>query len=371
MSMKRKWKKALVVSAAVVGTITVSGGIAGFTAYEMGWGPFAPFQADMKIDAGTRRATIEGAIAEIERYYVFADKAPAIARDVRARMQRGDFDSITSAEKLAATLSDTLQQETGDAHFAVRYSEKPIAELPPGEDQTPEEKAEEASTQKRLNYGVRTVQRLKSNIGYLDLHAFGRPGQSASKIAGAMAVLSDTRALIIDLRECGGGDPETVMLLASYFFDTPTHLNDIQWRAGNRLEQRWTQPAVAGPIYGTARKLYLLTGAETFSACEDFAYALKSNRRATIVGTPTQGGGAHPGQPRRINAHFMIFVPTGRAINPATHTNWQATGVLPDLPSAEARALNVAQIEINKVVMATDPDPRARQAAKDQISELD
>jgi hypothetical protein len=30
-------------------------------------GPFAPFQADMKIDAATRTATIEGALADIER----------------------------------------------------------------------------------------------------------------------------------------------------------------------------------------------------------------------------------------------------------------------------------------------------------------
>ena len=371
MSMTRKWKKALIVSAAVIGTIGVSGGVAGFAAYELGWGPFAPFQADMIVDGAARTAVIEGAIADIARYYVFPDKAAAIARLLRTRMQHGDFDSITSAEKLAETLSDILQKETGDEHLGVRYFENPIAPLPPGEDQSAEEKAEEASTQKRLNYGIHTVSRLKSNIGYIDLHAFGRPARSAAKIAAAMALLSDTRALIIDLRKCGGGDPETVMLLASYFFDTPTHLNDIYWREDNRTEQRWTQPSTTGPGYGSTRKIYVLTGPNTFSAAEDFAYALKSNRRATIVGTPTQGGGAHPGQPRRINAHFMIFVPTGRAISPITHTNWQATGVLPDLPSSEDRALDVAQIEINKMVMATDPDPRARQGAKDRIAELD
>ena len=171
MSMKRKWKKALVISAVVISTIGVGGGIAGFTAYEMGWGPFAPLQVDMTIDAAMRNAVIEGAIADIEHYYVFADKAPGIAKHLREMLQRGDFNAITSAEKLAATLSDVLQQETGDAHFALRYFEKPITELPPGEDQTAEEKIEEASNQKRLNYGVRTVQRLKSNIGYLDLHA--------------------------------------------------------------------------------------------------------------------------------------------------------------------------------------------------------
>ena len=361
----------MIVSAAIIGTIAVGGGMAGFAAYELGLGPFAPLQDDMIIDGAARTAAVEGAIANIERYYVFADKAPEIAGQLRTRLQHGDFDSITSAEKLAATLSDILQQQTRDAHLAVRYFERPIAELPPGEDQTPDEKAEEASDQKRLNYGFRTVSRLKSNIGYLDLHAFGLPVPSAAKIAGAMALLSDTRALIIDLRKCGGGDPETVMLLASYLFDVPTHLNDIYWREGNHVERRWTQASVAGLRYGSTRKVYVLTGPDTFSACEDFPYALKSNQRATIVGTPTQGGGAHPGQPRRINTHFMIFVPDGSAINAVTHTNWQQTGVLPDLSSSEDEALNIAQIEIFKVVMATDPDPRARQAAKDQIAELD
>lgn len=70
-----------------------------------------------------------------------------------------------------------------------------------------------------------------------------------------MAIVSDTRALIIDLRNCSGGDPETVMLLASYFFGTPTRLNDIYWRKGNRSEQRWTKPGGAGTGYGSTHLL--------------------------------------------------------------------------------------------------------------------
>ncbi|MDE1150371.1 MAG: S41 family peptidase [Azospirillaceae bacterium] len=368
--MTWKWKKALVISTAVIAAIAVTGGIAGFAAYRLGLGPFAPFQADMAIDRAARTAVIDGAVAAIERYYVFPEKAAQMAQHLATRMAQGDFDAITSAEKLAQVLTDSLQKDTGDAHLTVRYFEKPIAELPPGQDQTPEEKAEEESTQKRLNYGFQTVSRLKSNIGYIDLRAFGRPAQAAAKIAGAMALVSDTRALIIDLRECEGGDPDTVMLFASYLFDAPTHLNDIYWRDENRIEERWTRASVSGTKYGSTRRVYVLTGENTFSAAEDFAYALKANRRAIIVGTSTQGGGAHPGQPRRINAHFMIFVPTGRAINPVTQTNWQETGVLPDLPSSESKALDVAQIEILKEVMASDPDPRARQAAKERIADL-
>jgi Peptidase family S41/N-terminal domain of Peptidase_S41 in eukaryotic IRBP len=371
MSGKHKWKQALVITSAIVGTTGVIGGTAGVAAYRLGLGPFAPLQADMAIDATARAATIEGVIAKVERNYVFPVQAAAMAKHLRSMVQQGEFNSITSAEKLAQTLTETLQKDSGDAHLSVRYFEKAIPELPPGEDQTAEEKAEEASTQKRLNYGFDTVSRLPLNIGYIDLHAFGRPQQAAARIAAAMTLLSETHALIIDLRNCKGGDPETVMLLANYLFDKPTHLNDIYWRDENRIERRWTQAGVAGPGYGSARKTYVLVGEDTFSAGEDFTYALKSSKRATIVGAPTKGGGAHPGQPRRINGHFMIFVPTGRAINAVTHTNWQKTGVLPDLPTSESDALSAAQLEIAKEVMATDPDPRMRQAARDRIADLD
>ena len=370
MTTKKPWRRALAITTSIIGVATITAGVAGFAAYRMGLGPFAPPQADMAIDAATRAATIQGAIDQIEQHYVFPDQAAALGKHLREQAKRGDFDSITSAETLARTLSDSLRKDSGDGHLSVRYFEEAIAELPPGEEQTPAEKAEEAYNQKRLNYGFATVSRLSLNIGYIDIHAFGRPQQAQAKIAAAMTLMKDTHALIIDLRDCRGGDPETVMLLANYFFDRPTHLNDIYWRDESRTESRWTQPVAEGLGYGTARKVYILIGKETFSAGEDFAYALKSSGRATIVGAPTEGGGAHPCAPRRINSHFMIFVPTGRAINAVTHTNWQKTGVQPDLLVAEKKALDAAQVEIAKEVMASDPDPRIKRTAKQQISKL-
>src|SRR3569623_1561213 len=108
------------------------------------------------------------------------------------------------------------------------------------------------------------------------------------------------------------------MLFASYFFDHPAHLNDIYWREGDKTEARWTQEKVPGVRYGQSRPVYILTSHDTFSAGEDFAYGMKYAGRATQVGETT-GGGAHPGSPRRLNEHFMMFVPDGRAINPVTH----------------------------------------------------
>jgi C-terminal processing protease CtpA/Prc len=185
-----------------------------------------------------------------------------------------------------------------------------------------------------------------------------------------MALLVDTKALVIDLRHCGGGDPESVMLFASYLYDKPTHLNDVYWRDENRTEQRWTQASVVGTKYGEARKVYLLTSGDTFSGCEDFAYALKNNKRATLVGETT-GGGAHAGGPHRLDAHFMMFVPSGRPINPVTHTDWEGVGVAPDIKASAKNALDVAQVAALKAMIPVETDPVWRKKLQERLHDLD
>jgi C-terminal processing protease CtpA/Prc len=87
---------------------------------------------------------------------------------------------------------------------------------------------------------------------------------------------------------------------------------------------------------------YVLTSSQTFSGAEEFTYNLKNLKRATIVGERT-GGGAHPVAGHRIDEHFMIGVPFARAINPISKTNWEGTGVEPDVKVAAADALATAQ----------------------------
>jgi C-terminal processing protease CtpA/Prc len=185
-----------------------------------------------------------------------------------------------------------------------------------------------------------------------------------------MTLLGDTEALIIDLRECEGGDPDTVTLLASYLFDKPTHLNDIYFRDENRTQERWTTPTVAGKRYGEARRIYLLTSSDTASGCEDFAYALKNAGRAKLFGETTAGA-AHAGSPSRLSAHFMMFVPSGRPINPVTHTDWEGAGITPDVHVPAKKALVAAQVAILKEMLATESDPVKKEKIKRRISELE
>jgi retinol-binding protein 3 len=148
----------------------------------------------------------------------------------------------------------------------------------------------------------------------------------------------------------------TVALLASYLLDERTHLNDIDYREGNRTEQMWSADAVPGARFGAAKDVYILTSKYTFSAAEDFSYSLKQLKRVTIVGETT-GGGAHPGDIMRLNAHFGVFVPNGRSIHPITKTDWEGVGVAADIKSSAEDALKTAQVAILKKIADQEKNP--------------
>lgn len=330
--------------------------------------PHEPPQKDMAIDKVARDEVIQNVIANLKRAYVFPDKAISLEKDLRARVAHGDFDAIDSAQSFAMRLTDLLQSQTHDKHLEVRYFEQAVPESHDG-GPSAQEQAAEALHQKQVNYGFANIGRLHFNIGLLELHAFGRPQHTAERITAAMTLLGDTDALIVDLRECHGGDPDTVMLLASYLFDQPTHLNDIYFRDEGRTEQRWTTASVTGKRYGQARKLYVLTSSETISGCEDFAYALKNAGRAKIVGEVTAGA-AHAGSPQRLSTHFMMFVPSGRPINPVTHGDWEGTGVVPDIQTSAKKALDAAQLAILNEMVVAERDPARKDEMQDHIREL-
>jgi C-terminal processing protease CtpA/Prc len=156
-----------------------------------------------------------------------------------------------------------------------------------------------------------------------------------------------------------------VALISSYLFgDKPVHLNDLYWRKGDKTEEFWTKPAAAAKKYD--KDVYVLTSKRTFSGAEEFSYNLKNLKRATIIGETT-GGGAHPGGMVRLNEHFGVFIPTGRAISPITKTNWEGTGVEPDVKVPKELALKVAYVSALTKVIEKTPEEGRRKALKEII----
>ena len=184
---------------------------------------------------------------------------------------------------------------------------------------------------------------MPGNIGYIDLRGFADPEAGAETVAAAMNFLANTDALIFDLRQNGGGGPEMVALISSYLFgEKPVHLNSLYWRKGDKTDDFWTKPASALKKFPD-KDVYILTSNRTFSAAEEFTYNLKNLKRATIIGETT-GGGANPGGTFRLTEHFGAFIPTGRAISPITKTNWEGTGVEPDVKVPKEQALKAAYL---------------------------
>ena len=193
-----------------------------------------------------------------------------------------------------------------------------------------------------INCGFVKVEHLPGNVGYLKFNMFADPEICGPTATAAMNFVANVDALIIDLRENGGGAPAMVAYISSYLFSKKTHLNDLWTRRTNETREFWTDPGVAGKKLGDDKPVYVLTANRTFSGGEEFTNNLKVLKRATIVGETT-GGGAHPVNGQRIDEHFMIGVPFARAINPITKTNWEGTGVEPDVKVPAADALTTAQ----------------------------
>jgi C-terminal processing protease CtpA/Prc len=193
-----------------------------------------------------------------------------------------------------------------------------------------------------INCGFVKAEQLDGNVGYLRFDMFADPETCGPTAAAAMSFLAGTRALIVDLRHNGGGSPGMVAFVSSYLFSERTHLNDLWTRRTGTTEEFWTSDTVPGRRFGGEKPVYVLTSARTFSGAEEFAYNLKSLGRATIVGETT-GGGAHPVAMHRIDEHFTIGVPWGRAVNPVTRTNWEGVGVEPDVKVPAGAALATAQ----------------------------
>lgn len=317
-----------------------------------------PQQPPLPIDAPTRDAVIDKTVGILVDNYVFADVGEKMRDAVRARQKNKEYDDVKTGQELAKLLTEHLQAVSKDKHLRVACSTKP---LPPQPKDAPskESRAKRRESMKKTNAGFREVKRLPGNVGYLRLDGFTDPEAAAGPAAAAMTFLQNTDALLLDLRYNGGGSPMTVALVCSYLFaaDKPVHLNSLYFRKGDRTEEFWTLKDLAGPRY-LEKDVYVLTSKYTFSGAEECAYNLQNLKRAVIVGETT-GGGAHPGSGFVFSDHFMMFVPTGRAINPISKTNWEGTGVVPEVKTPAAQALDVAhKLAVDRFLERADEETR-------------
>ncbi|MFF0476454.1 S41 family peptidase [Streptomyces sp. NPDC004284] len=272
----------------------------------------------------------------LTEHYVFPEIAEQLAGLLRRRLAEGAYD-VDDAEELARLVTVDLQSVNGDRHLRLKHHA----------DQVPPKRGAATLEAMRRDFdtslgGAPRVQLLDGGVAVVELAPMLFPLEwAAEPLSAALTLASRARALIVDLRANRGGDPDTVAFACSYLLDERTHLNTMYWRDGERSEQSWSLPHVPGARFGGSKPLYVLTSDSTFSAAEELAYDLQQLGRAEVVGEPTRGG-AHPCQGWTVHPHLEATVPVGRAVNPVSGTNWEGTGVQPDIPCAAADSLDRA-----------------------------
>ncbi len=306
------------------------------------------------LNATTRTEVVNTVCELLKANYVFPDMALKMSESLKNNLKKGKYNKVKDPVQLADLLTTDVLAVNKDGHLRLEYNPNHFNR----EQDTTGEDQREMQQQKRelaRNYGFKKTEILNGNIGYLELSGFHALSKRSKDAAlASLKFLSNTKAIIIDLRANGGGSPEMVRYLLGYFFDKETHINDFYNRQTNKITETWTRVDTS-QINLTKMPLYILASERTASAAEEFCYDLQNQHRATIIGNTTAGA-AHPTMELDATNGIVLFNPYARAINPVTKTNWESVGVKPEIKTTTEKALEHTHLKVLDELISTTKD---------------
>jgi len=242
-----------------------------------------------------------------------------------------------------------------DGHLLVQYNPIYAAQLEDTTKTATNTPDDNITRLKNANFGFKKVEILNGNIGYINLNkCWAGKEHGLETIKAALKFVANSNAIIIDVRENGGGSQETVTLIIGYFLNKATHIESFYDRSANSTTEYWT--TIDSSFTELINMpLYILTSNKSFSCAEMLAYDLQALKRATIIGEVT-GGGAHGEYEASASNGFVLHIPYWRGINPITKTNWEGVGVKPDIETSADNALEVAEMHIVESLVSKTKD---------------
>jgi C-terminal processing protease CtpA/Prc len=271
---------------------------------------------------------------KLKENYYFSEKVPEMIAKLDSSLASGKYKNLNSVEPFMKAVETDLYSIARDKHIRLKLKENVT---------NPADRSESKPNLHLLNEGLTELQILEGNIGYIKTTGFGDLESDRNIVASAFNFLKNTDALIIDLTENHGGTYSR--LLASYLLNEDSiHLITYFWK-NQEADSIYTFKKLEGKRY-LNKPVFLLTSALTFSSAEEFVYDLKNLNRVTVIGETTRGG-ANPGRPVQIykfkdNSTLTIFIPFGRVVSPITQSNWEGSGIEPDIKVAKEQAIKCA-----------------------------
>ncbi len=136
----------------------------------------------------------------------------------------------------------------------------------------------------------------KDSIGYIRCTSFNY-SLSQSNILASLSRLSKCRALIIDIRNNGGGSLSNSDKLASFFTPENRVVGYTRYKTGkghNDFSAKQDIISKAGRNGIWKRPVVVLTDCGVYSAANDFVLKMKGLKHVLILGGKTGGGGGLP-----------------------------------------------------------------------------
>jgi hypothetical protein len=296
--------------------------------------------------------------ASLNRWYIYPDTAKLMAKAVKDNFKKGTYFKAKDKKELCTLIYNDIQQAHMDKHFRLMYDPEFAQRLIVTVPDSVQKKADEMMLQqvRDRNFSFVKTEILPGNIGYIRWDEFvGCMEEARPTFNSALQFVSNTRALIIDMRYNVGGFGGTVLAIQDYFFSQKTLMSYAISSQGKDTSKIFTTPS--NTSFKLSMPIFILIGRGTFSAAEAFTYELKNAKRAILVGEKTSGG-AHPTSPYYLGQGFVIGIPWGRSYNEVTKTDWEITGITPDVSAPAEEALSKAQITIYEDLLSkTKNDP--------------
>jgi len=304
-------------------------------------------------------------IAELKDKYPFPEITARIESTLKQNLNSGAYAKITDPNDFAGRITYELQEISKDRHVNISYTPEPqkVEPLKIQSIYTPTNELDRMERDNRANnYGTTEARILPGNVGYIKFGTLQPLEYAGDVYAAAMRFIANSDALILDLRtSTGANSVDAIPFLTGYLFEHPVHLTNFYMGGNAKVRQLWSFGYVPGPRY-LNKPVYALTSRMTFSGGEAFAYELQAQKRATVIGDVT-GGGGNPNAVYPIDEHFMMSIAFARVENPVTGTNWNEKGVQPDVPVPQAEALHRAHLIALEKLEASAPAEKKFQYA--------
>lgn len=318
---------------------------------------------------------IEKAISLLQENYIYPERVKNIENFLIGKLKSSGYTGIVKPEDFLQSLNNDLEREGKDHHLNISFGPDRVKQIKLDQQNEKDGKKETLSENwlqrmKYENFRLRKVERLDGNIGYFNFLNFAPVVPAKESIAGAMNFLQFSSAIIIDLRENGGGYSETMSFLLSYFLKDSLQIGEFRHRKGNQIEKTYVPAdAMINKILEDI-PVYILVSNKTSSAAEGFSYTLQQFKRAVIVGEQTKGEG-NPGELFIINEFLYMMIPTIESRNPITGKGIDGIGVTPDIRISSDKAYNKALLEICTQLSKTIPIKELKQLYEWQIPVLE